>query len=107
VDQRFFIPSHDFMAKLAHNLEYNIALDRHAFGEVNGFGKRSYTNMHFAAGPDYRGKPSPCSNAGKQKLGIEFAHLILNWHEQCSFVWLHILAWLSLSLQIKPAQGAS
>jgi hypothetical protein len=80
------------MAKLAHNLEYNIAVDWHAFSEVYGPGKVSYMNMHFASGSDQRGKPAPCGNTGEQELGIKFSHLILNWHEQCGFGWIHALA---------------
>jgi hypothetical protein len=95
------------VAKLAHNLEYNIAVDWHAFGEVDGPRKSRYLDMHFAAGPDYRGKPSLCGNAGKQELGIEFAHLILNWHEQSSFAWLHTFARPPMSAQSTSALYAS
>jgi hypothetical protein len=85
MDQRLLIPRHYFMAKLAHNLEYDVSVDWQAFGKVYAPGKGGYVNMHFAAGADHRGKPTSCSNAGKQEPGIKFAHLILNRHEQCSF----------------------
>jgi hypothetical protein len=52
VDKGFFIPSHDFMAELAHNLEYDVFMDWHAFGEVYAPGKRTYMNVHLTAGPD-------------------------------------------------------
>jgi hypothetical protein len=94
------------MAKLAHNPEYDIAMDGQAFGEIEGPGKSSYLNVHFATGPDHRGKPSHCGNAGKQELGIEFAHLILNWHEQCSFAWFHTLAGPLICLQTTSSLNA-
>jgi hypothetical protein len=52
VDQSFFIPGHDFMAKLAHNLKYDVSMDRHALGKIYAPGKRSYMNVHLTAGPD-------------------------------------------------------
>jgi hypothetical protein len=73
------------MAKLAHNLEYNVSMDWQALGKVYAPGKGGYMNMHFAAGAYHRGKPTLCSNAGEQELGIKFAHLILNRHKQCGF----------------------
>jgi hypothetical protein len=92
VDQRFFIPSHDFMAKLAHNPEYDVPVDWYTLGEVYEPGKRIYPNMHLAAGPDQGGEPAPCSNTGEQELGIKLTHLILNRHEQCSSDWIHTFA---------------
>jgi hypothetical protein len=80
MDQRFFIPSHNFMAKLAHNPEYDVLVDWHAFGKVYGPGKRGYANMHLAAGADHRAKSTPCGNTGEQELRIKFPYLILNWH---------------------------
>jgi hypothetical protein len=62
MDQCFLIPSHDFMAELAHNLEYNVAMYWDAFGKVDGSGKGSYLYMHFTAGSDYRREaPSRCN----------------------------------------------
>jgi hypothetical protein len=49
VDQRLLIPSHYFMAKLAHNLEYNVPVDWQALGKVYAPGKGGYMDMHFAA----------------------------------------------------------
>jgi hypothetical protein len=77
------------MAELAHNLEYDVSLDWHAFGKVYAPGKRTYMNVHFTARPEYRGKPAPCCNTGEKELGIKFTHLILNWHKQCRFDWIH------------------
>jgi hypothetical protein len=85
MDQRLLIPSHYFMAKLADNLEYDVSVDWQALGKVYAPGKRGYVNMHFAAGANHRGKPTLCSNAGEQELGIKFTHLILNRHKQRRF----------------------
>jgi hypothetical protein len=106
MDQRLLIPSHYSMAKLTHNLKYDVSVDWQALGNVYAPGKGGYVNMHFAAGADHRGKSTLCSNAGEQELGIKFAHLILNWHKQCSFVWLHTLPWSPISIQIKSVQFA-
>ena len=41
------------MAELAHNVEYDVAVHRDAFGEVDGSGKTSNLYMHFTARSDY------------------------------------------------------
>jgi hypothetical protein len=85
VDKRFFVPSHDFMAKLSHNLKHQVTGGGHALGEVYPRRKRRNVKVYLSARADYARKATLCGNTGKQELGIEFADLVLNWHEQCSF----------------------
>jgi len=53
--------------------------------------ERRNVKMYIPAKADHRGKAVPSSNTGEQNLGIKFAHLILSWHEQCSFCRLRTL----------------
>ena len=80
------------MAELTHDLEYDVALDRDAFGKVDGSGKGSDLNMHFTAGSNHRREAAFRCYAGEQELRIELPYLIFNWHEKCDFTCIHLLA---------------
>jgi hypothetical protein len=73
------------MAEFSHDLKHEVTGGGHALREVDPRRKRRNVKMYLPAEAEYGRKPAFRCYIGEQELGIEFADLVLNWHEQCSF----------------------
>ena len=82
MDQCLFVPCHDLMAKLAHDLEHADAQAAHALGEIDSPRNRGHLKMEEGARSHYDGKTALGRDAGQKDFRVQLTNLSFHWNNE-------------------------